>query len=138
MLTALARCCKPAPPDEIAGFVTRGKGVSVHRAQCPTFARMSQATPERVIATQWGEQRAGSEARYPIDAVIHAKSRPDLLRVIAEVLAREKIPLIRINSFPKGDQVTMVMTLQVADGHQLSKALSMLRDITGVQSASRA
>lgn len=138
MLTALARCCKPAPPDEIVGFVTRGKGVSVHRAQCPTFARMSQATPERVIATQWGEQRAGSEARYPIDAVIHAKSRPDLLRDIAEVLAREKIPLIRINSFPKGDQVTMIMTLQVTDGYQLSKALSMLRDITGVQSASRA
>lgn len=137
MLTALARCCKPAPPDVIKGFVTRGRGVSVHRAQCPTFARMSKDAPERVIETEWGSPKQVADARYLVDAVVTAKSRADLVRDIAEVLAREKIPLARMDSFPKGEHVTLMLSLQVADGGQLSRALSMIRDLSGVVSAQR-
>ena len=138
MLTALARCCKPAPPDAIKGFVTRGRGVSVHRESCPTFARMAIDAPERVIDTEWGAPRDAGEARYVVDATLVAKSRPELLRDIAEVLARERVPLARMDSFPKGDLVTMALSLQVSDGDQLKRALTLLRDVTGVISAQRA
>lgn len=137
MLTALARCCKPAPPDAIKGFVTRGRGVSVHREQCATFMRMAKDAPERVIDTEWGKPKDPTESRYLVDAMVVAKSRTELIRDIAEVLAREKIPLARMDSFPKGDLLTLSLTLQVADGEQLKRALSMLRDVTGVMSAAR-
>jgi GTP pyrophosphokinase len=138
MLTALARCCKPAPPDEIVGFVTRGRGVGVHRVNCTTFARMAKEAPERVIQTAWGKPPEASDVRYLVDVSVVAKSREHLLRDLAEVLAREKIPLVRIDSFPKADLVTLAMTLQVTDGGQLNRALLMLRDLTGVASAQRA
>lgn len=137
MLTALARCCKPAPPDAIKGFVTRGRGVSVHREHCPTFERMSRDAPERVIDTEWGKPKDPTEARYLVDAMIVAKSGSELVRDIAEVLAREKIPLARMDTFPKGDVVTISATLQISDGDQLKRALSMLRDVAGVMSANR-
>jgi GTP pyrophosphokinase len=137
MLTALARCCKPAPPDGIRGFVTRGRGVSVHRSECPTFLRMSADAPERVIETEWGQASASQDARYLVDAVLIARPRQDLIRDIAEVLARERIPLAKIDSFPKPDQVTMVLSLQVIDGEQLKRALGMLSDVGGVVSAAR-
>jgi GTP pyrophosphokinase len=137
MLTALARCCKPAPPDTIKGFVTRGRGVSVHRDNCATFMRMAQDAPERVIDTEWGGASATEPARYLMDMVMVARSRPDLLRDVAEVLAREKIPMARLNSFPKGDTITMAMTLQVADAGQLERALLMLNEMKGVVSARR-
>ncbi len=138
MLTALARCCKPAPPDAIKGFVTRGRGVSVHRESCPTFARMANDAPERVIDTEWGTPKDAADARYVVDATVVAKSRAELLRDIAEVLAREKVPLARMDSFPKGDMITMALSLQVIDGEQLKRALALLRDVTGVISAQRA
>ena len=138
MLTALARCCKPAPPDSILGFVTKGRGVSVHRADCATLARMSRDAPERLIQTEWGAAESSDEARYLVDVTLSARTRPDLLRDIAEILAREKIPLVRLDSFPKADRVTMALTLQVLDGHQLARALLLLREITGVESAGRA
>jgi GTP pyrophosphokinase len=137
MLTALARCCKPAPPDAIRGFVTRGRGVSVHRAECTTFLRMSAGAPERVIETEWGQPSGALDARYLVDAVLIARPRQDLIRDIAEVLARERIPLAKIDSFPKSDQITMVLSLQVMDGEQLKRALTMLCDVAGVISATR-
>jgi len=137
MLTALARCCKPAPPDAIKGFVTRGRGVSVHRAECPTFARMSADAPERVIETEWGRPAEATDSRYFMDVMVLAKARSELLRDVAEVLAREKIPMAKMNSFPKGDLITMAITLQVVDGNHLKRALIMLKELTGVQSAER-
>jgi GTP pyrophosphokinase len=139
MLTALARCCKPAPPDLIKGFVTKGRGVSVHRADCQTLARMLQHAPERLIQTEWGPQTAAGDqaARYLVDITVVGQARPDLLRDIAEILAREKIPLVRLDSFPKGETVTLSATVQVINGAQLSKALLMLQDISGVSTASR-
>ncbi len=137
MLTALARCCKPAPPDDIRGFVTRGRGVSVHRAGCATFARMAAQASERVIDTQWGSTAPGTDTRYLVDVIVSARPRQELLRDVAEVLAREKIPLARMDSFPRQDVLTLSLTLQVQDGEQLRRALAMLRDVAGVVSAQR-
>ena len=141
IMTALARCCKPAPPDTIKGFVTRGRGVSVHRESCPTLARMMAGSPERVIETKWGAtdepSDGASDGGYLVDATIVAKSESTLNRDIAEVLAREKIPLAKIDSFPKGELLTLALTLQVRDGAQLKRALAMLQEIRGVISAQR-
>ncbi len=138
MLTALARCCKPAPPDAIKGFVTRGRGVSVHRESCPTFQRLLDQSPERVIETDWGTPKDPLESRYLVDAAVVARARPDLLKDIAEVLAREKIPMAKMDTFPKADRVTLMLTLQVSDGEQLKRALAMLGEVPGVISANRA
>jgi GTP pyrophosphokinase len=98
---------------------------------------MSANAPERVIETEWGQPFGALDARYLVDAVLIARPRQDLIRDIAEVLARERIPLAKIDSFPKSDQITMVLSLQVMDGEQLKRALAMLRDVAGVISAAR-
>ncbi|MCU0813784.1 MAG: HD domain-containing protein, partial [Burkholderiaceae bacterium] len=90
LLTTLARCCRPAPPDAIGGFVTRGKGVAIHRADCPNFRHIAARSPERVLAVAWGRERAGDAALYAVDVVVEAADRPGLLRDISEVFAKEK------------------------------------------------
>ncbi len=72
LMTQLARCCKPAPPDAICGFVTRGKGVSVHRTDCSNLREMVAKNGDRVIETGWGESRAGDSAVYPVDVAVEA------------------------------------------------------------------
>jgi GTP pyrophosphokinase len=98
---------------------------------------MAKEAPERVIQTAWGTPPEATDVRYLVDVSVLAKHREHLLRELAEVLAREKIPLVRIDSFPKSDMVTLAMTLQVTDGGQLHRALLMLRELTGVVSAQR-
>jgi len=88
LMTQLAKCCKPAPPDPIVGFVTRGKGVSIHRATCKNFAEMEAQAPERVIHTEWGQSNA--QTVYPVDIFILANDRQGLLRDISEIFLREK------------------------------------------------
>ncbi|HYM47395.1 MAG TPA: bifunctional (p)ppGpp synthetase/guanosine-3',5'-bis(diphosphate) 3'-pyrophosphohydrolase, partial [Burkholderiaceae bacterium] len=73
LLTQLARCCRPAPPDEIAGYVTRGKGVSIHRASCSNLRALSKRAPERVVDVAWGAQ---PDAVYPVELLIMAQDRP--------------------------------------------------------------
>src|SRR6267143_778448 len=87
LLTQLARCCKPVPPDPIRGFVTRGRGVSVHREDCPSLKRLAEGQPERLIDTGWGE----GEGSYTVDMTVTAADRRGLLRDIGDALAREKI-----------------------------------------------
>ncbi|TMG75262.1 MAG: bifunctional (p)ppGpp synthetase/guanosine-3',5'-bis(diphosphate) 3'-pyrophosphohydrolase, partial [Betaproteobacteria bacterium] len=87
LMTQLAKCCKPVPPDAIRGFVTRGKGVSVHREDCPSLKRLAEAQPERLIDAQWGD--AGGS--YTVDMAVTATDRRGLLRDIGDALAREKI-----------------------------------------------
>jgi len=135
MLTMLAKCCKPAPPDPIVGFVTRGKGVSIHRASCKNFGEMASKAPERVIETDWG--RADKETVYPIDIFILASDRQGLLRDISEVLAREKINVIGVNTQSTKGQARMVFTAEIGATGQLQKALSAIAEVTGVQEARR-
>lgn len=77
LLTQLARCCRPAPPDDISGFVTRGKGMSIHRSDCPTFLRMAERAPERVLQTAWSADVMSGRGQsvYPVDLSIEATDR---------------------------------------------------------------
>ena len=134
LLTQLGRCCKPAPPDAIAGFVTRGKGVSIHRLECTNFRNMSGRNPERVISAEWG---GGADALYPVDIVVEAQDRQGLLRDISEVLSREKINVTAVNTQSKQGAARMGFTIEVSGVAQLQRALKLIGAIVGVERASR-
>jgi GTP pyrophosphokinase len=135
LMTALAKCCKPAPPDGIVGFVTRGKGVSIHRTTCKNFAEMRAKAPERVIHTDWG--RAGQDTVYPVDLFILAGDRQGLLRDISEVFSREKINVIGVNTQSAKGQARMTFTAEIGSTSQLQKALAAIGEVAGVQEARR-
>jgi GTP pyrophosphokinase len=135
LMTALAKCCKPAPPDGIVGFVTRGKGVSIHRATCKNFAEMRAKAPERVIHTEWG--RTGQDTVYPVDLFILAGDRQGLLRDISEVFSREKINVIGVNTQSAKGQARMTFTAEIGSTAQLQKALAAITEVSGVQEARR-
>src|SRR6185369_11576309 len=83
LLTTLSRCCRPAPHDAIGGYVTRGKGVAIHRSSCTNFRQMLRANPERAIAVAWGAKPAGRDAVYPVKVWVEANDRTGLLRDIS-------------------------------------------------------
>ncbi|HEY4374377.1 MAG TPA: bifunctional (p)ppGpp synthetase/guanosine-3',5'-bis(diphosphate) 3'-pyrophosphohydrolase [Burkholderiales bacterium] len=134
LMTQLARCCKPAPPDGIIGFVTRGKGVSIHRSDCSNFANLRKRNPERVIETQWGAQQ---DALFAIDVEIEAQDRPGLLRDIGEVFSREGVNVTATRSNSRKQVAHMALTVEVAGLAKLYKALDILREVPGVTAARR-
>jgi GTP pyrophosphokinase len=134
LLTGLARCCKPAPPDPIVGFVTRGKGVTIHRASCSNVVRMRATQPERIITADWGAPR---DEVFPVDIVIEAMDRQGLLRDISEVLSREKINVTAANTLTRNMHSRMAFTVEVAGLDSLKRALAQVRDVKGVLSAGR-
>ena len=134
LMTGLARCCKPAPPDPIVGFVTRGKGVSIHRQSCSNVARMRERQPERLITADWGAPR---DEVFPVDVVVEAMDRQGLLRDISEVFSREKINVTAVNTLSKNLQARMGFTLEVRGLADLKRALALVREVPGVLAASR-
>ncbi len=135
LMTQLAKCCKPAPPDAIAGFITKGRGVSIHRADCSDLRNLASKAPERVIETQWGTQ-GGSV--FPVDIEIEAQDRAGLLRDIGEVLSREKVNVTATRSQTRQQVARMAFTIEVSDIAALQKALGALREVPGVARARRA
>lgn len=138
LMTQLARCCRPAPPDAIAGFVTRGHGVSVHRIGCRSFDRMREHAPERVLDTTWGPSDAAArERRYAVDAQVTAVDRAGLLRDVSEVFSRERINVIAVNTLTKRNVAHMQFTVQVPEIAALTESLRAVRDVRGVMTARR-
>ena len=135
LLTQLAGCCKPAPPDPIVGFVTRGKGVSIHRADCSNFANMDAMHPERVIETAWGGQ---TEGVFAVDIVVDANDRQGLLRDVSEVLTREKINVVAVSTQSKQGTANMRFTAEINNVNQLKRTLILLHEVEGVVGARRA
>ncbi len=128
LATQLARCCKPVPPDPIRGFVTRGKGVSIHREGCESLKRLAERQPERVMETEWGK----SDATYAVDMAVTAADRRGLLRDIGDALAREKINVTAVRTQNRDDLAFMRFTFDVADAGQLKRALALVRGLKGV------
>jgi len=134
LMTGLARCCKPAPPDAIVGFVTRGKGISIHRQSCSNVARMRERQPERLITADWGKPR---DEVFPVDVIVEAMDRQGLLRDISEVFSREKINVTAVNTLTRNMQARMAFTLEVRGLDELKSALTLVRDVPGILSAAR-
>jgi len=141
LMTQLARCCKPAPPDDIRGFVTRGKGVSIHRADCTDFAHLQRKSPDRVIDVEWGgDAQAGRDGRptvYPVDVAVEALDRQGLLRDISDVFAREKMNVIGVQTQSVKGTAWMTFTIEVSDARQVTRAMAVLSDVQGVRSVRR-
>lgn len=135
LLTQLARCCKPAPPDDISGFVTRGKGISIHRSNCKNFLQMKEQSPERVIQTTWGKSTANTV--YPVDIFVLAMDRQGLLHDISDMLLREKINVTGVSTQSVKGQAKMSFTAEITSTEQLQKALMTIREVKGVMSVSR-
>jgi GTP pyrophosphokinase len=141
LLTTLARCCRPAPPDVIGGFVTRGQGVAVHRADCTNYRHMASRSPERVIPVTWGTPPADKPAVYPVDVLVEASDRQGLLRDISEVFAKEKMNVIGVHSQSvkdsAGGTAWMTFTVEVSDAARLAQVLGHVGQVGGVRRARR-
>lgn len=134
LLTQLARCCRPVPPDSISGFVTRGRGVSIHRTDCPSFVQLARRDLERVIDVSWGET---ADSVYPVDIVVHAHDRSGLLRDLSEVFARLRLNVVGVNTQSKGSLAHMVFTVQVSGLDAIRGSIAALAEVSGVLSAQR-
>jgi GTP pyrophosphokinase len=153
LLTQLAKCCKPAPGDAIGGFVTRGKGVSIHRLSCTNFQALvlrNEANDEgRVIDVAWAKDKQSSanaasgnlKQVYPVDVVIEAVDSQGLLKAILEVFSKDKLNVIAANTQSHrnsgGDSAQMTFTVEVANSARLNKVLSQVLEVQGVRSARR-
>ena len=141
LLTQLAKCCKPAPPDDILGFVTKGKGVSIHRGDCSNFRNMASGSPDRVIEVEWNSPQTSDGSLYAVDVSIEATDRQGLLRDISEVFAKEKMNVIGVQTQSvkdkRGGTAWMTFTVEVAQSGRLKQVLQIVGEIPGVRSARR-
>ena len=141
LLTQLARCCRPAPPDAIGGYVTRGKGVAIHRAGCSNFHQMAHTQPGRVISVAWGDAPTDRVPAYPVDVLVEAADRSGLLRDIGEVFAKDKVNVIGVNTQSvhgsAGRTAHMTFTVEVGDAGRLAAVLRLVAQVAGVRHARR-
>ena len=135
LMTGLAKCCKPVPPDPIVGFVTRLKGITIHRADCSNVIRMTATEPRRIIEADWGD--AAQNDLFSVQVEVIASDRQGLLRDISDVLAREKINVTAVNTLTRDFMAKMKFTAEVKSMDQLRVALAQVSQVKGVQNARR-
>ncbi|WP_148715237.1 RelA/SpoT family protein [Chitinolyticbacter meiyuanensis] len=135
LMTLLAKCCKPVPPDPVMGFVTKGRGITIHRCDCATLKRLAAGAPERLIKADWGEQRGHV---FAVDIMVEAHDRPGLLRDLTDVMGREKINVTAMNTLSKDARARMRFTVEIKSGSELSRLFAKLGEVGGVVFAQRA
>jgi GTP pyrophosphokinase len=134
LLVQPARCCQPLPGEAIVGYLTRGRGVSVHRRQCATFLRLSLAQPQRVLPVEWGTRGSGNE----VDVVIAALDRKWLLKDVTTLIAQEGAHVTSIRSDAgRAGRTVLRLRLRVDDFGQLGALLGKLNGVSGVEDARR-
>jgi GTP pyrophosphokinase len=136
LLSSFARCCGPVPPESIAGYITMGRGVSIHREDCASFRRLHASHPERVIAVEWG--KAGERA-FPIDVVVRAFDRRGLVRDISAVLADSKINIqgMNVTTDEREGVAEIALRMTVHDLEELSRVLGRIQGLPNIVSARR-
>ena len=139
LLTQLSKCCRPVPPDLISGFITKGRGVSIHRQDCATLRQLSQRAPERVILTQWGDQVAvkDSQALFAAEIIVDALDRQGLLRDISDVFAKLKINVVGVRTQSRRGLAHMQFSIEIARVSELNSAITNLQEVKGVTQARR-
>jgi GTP pyrophosphokinase len=137
LLSTIARCCRPVPPEEILGYITIGRGVSIHRADCPNLLRLRQVNPERVLTVDWG--RPSEERTFPAAIVVDAYDRRGLVRDISAVLADEHISIEAMNTTTSAAEntATVEVTVKVHGLEELSRLLSRFSSLPSVIRARR-
>ncbi len=136
LLSTYARCCKPVPPEAIVGYITVGRGVSIHAQSCANLARLSAKTPARVLAVAWGGHGSGE---FPVDIEIQAFDRRGLVRDVSAALADEKISIQGMTTVTdKRDNIArMQIGISITGLPQLSKVLARIAQLPNIVSARR-
>ena len=134
--TSMANCCHPVPGEHIVGFITQGRGVTVHRQDCPNILQLSLDEPKRIIEVEWGERAA---TRYPVDIEIEAWDRSGLLRDVTGVLGNDKVNVLSVNT--QTDEVEglarMAITLEVDGLETLGRLFSRIQQLSNVLDVKR-
>jgi GTP pyrophosphokinase len=136
LMCNFARCCRPVPPEAIVGYITQGRGVTIHRQDCGNFLGLNQRYPERIIEVAWGESDV---ATYPVDLTLRAHDRTGLLRDISTVLADEKASVVNLSSRTdkKSMQTVMDIKIEIKDLPTLSTAITRLEQLPNVIAVKR-
>jgi GTP pyrophosphokinase len=136
LLSTHARCCNPVPPEPVTGYVTVGRGITLHRSGCRNLRRLAARAPERLLQVNWGK---GGGRRYPVEIVVRAMDRRGLLRDITPVVAEERIDIERLASQGDPAQGSEDLSLRVAVGgiEDLTRLLARLSAMPGIISARR-
>ncbi|MEO7251692.1 MAG: bifunctional (p)ppGpp synthetase/guanosine-3',5'-bis(diphosphate) 3'-pyrophosphohydrolase [Arenimonas sp.] len=136
LLSQLARCCQPVPGDAITGYLTRGRGVSIHRRNCGSLQRLISLQPERELPVSWGQ---AASSRYQVDVQIRAYDRKWLLKDLTNVIAQSEVNILGVSSLADESRglAEIRLTLKVSDFEQLSQLLGRLDSVPGVQDARR-
>jgi GTP pyrophosphokinase len=129
--TQVAKCCKPLPGDAIGGYITVGRGVTVHRKDCLTFLNLQEFEPNRIIEVSWGGQQASV---YPVDIEIEAYDRSGLLRDITQVLSSSKSDVLSLHTVTNRDDntATMIVTVEILSLEQLARLLAQIRNLPNI------
>lgn len=135
LLTQMAHCCQPAPFEPIAGYITQGRGVTIHRQDCANLLALANQHSERIIEVSWGE----TPATYPVDIMIVAHDRSGLLRDITSILANEQVNVLGANTLTDRETsiARMGLTLEITDVLQLSRVLEKISQLRNVMEAYR-
>ena len=136
LLSTYARCCKPVPPEPIVGYITVGRGISIHSQSCSNLARLSAKAPARVLAVAWGKSNS---TEYPAEIEVEAFDRRGLVRDVSAALADAKISIQGMNTVTdKRDNVArMQIQIAITGLPQLSKVLAAIAQVPNVISARR-
>lgn len=137
LLSTYARCCTPVPPEPIVGYITVGRGVSIHAQTCANLARLRQKAPSRILAVAWGATRSAAE--FPVDIEVQAFDRRGLLRDVSAALADEKISIQSVNTLTdrRDHMAHMHICISITDLPQLSRVLARIARVQNVVSARR-
>ena len=135
LLTTLAKCCKPAPPDLIVGFVTRERGVSIHRQGCSDFEHLAKQSPEKVLPASWAVLDANQV--FAIDIEVRANDRNGLLRDVSDALARYKVNVTAVQMQTRDLEASMRFTLEMKKVDELPRVLAGVAEVKGVASVAR-
>ena len=131
LLTSMARCCNPINGDEIIGFITRTRGVTVHRRSCPNI--QNEDEPERLVLVSWGE----AEVKYPVRIQVKSMDRVGLLRDVTSVVSGENVNIASCVSEEYDNVSIITLTLHVSGINQLSRLFFKLESIKGVMNVTR-
>ncbi len=137
LMTHIARCCKPVPYDPIIGYITQGRGVTVHRKDCAMVNRLDGAQQARLIGVAWSDQQ--TDSTYPVDVQVNAQDRKGLLGEISSIFTNEKLDIIGVvcRSNRKSDTASMQFTVEITDISQLSRVLNRIAQMPEVYEARR-
>ncbi len=137
LMTNIARCCKPVPYDSIVGYITQGRGVTVHRKDCAMVNRLDMPKQERLIDVAWSDQEISST--YPVDVQVNAQDRKGLLGEISSIFTNEKLDIVGVvcRSNRKTDTASMQFTVEILDISQLSRVLNQIAQMPAVYEVHR-